>query len=546
MKRNDFSNVGENINMEVVFSKPLAIEKNFYQLLYALTSFYLVFPTLFFAYGWLIWPFNVITVSVIVFFIIVTIKDIYKISLFLKKNWVPYNSISKIIGRVTPAFLVIVTWLAFSGIGGLGFQNGDYDLKNTLLRSLIIQKWPLSMVLEGSSTKVVYPLNYYLPAAIVGKMFGWIEANAFMFVWSLAGIVLAFIWFAVISQISFKQNNTSQLLHLVLIFCLAGGLDYIGAYIIKDIPFSLTRHIDNWAWHIQYSSNSTLVYWVPHHAIPAWLLTGMIVASIYKEHDLKYLGIAITASILWSPFTILGIFPYLMLLIIKYLSPKNRKYIFNSRSFVTNIIALWTGGIYLLYIASNNFSFPVTFIWNDIRNKELLISTLLQFWLLEFGFIAFLAISYFKFMKHQGENKKTSTKRQEYKDVSPSLYFGIYAFSILILILLPFLKMGIYNDIVMRSSIPALFIFWAFISKILIERKRNTEIKFDVLYSIILVTVFVGFFSSFAEIARSVEFYRFGPPNFHDIREIGTENNLETVQQRAGRDDSFFYRYIGK
>ncbi len=140
MKRNDFSNVGENINTEVVFPKPLAIEKNFYQLLYALTSFYLVFPTLFFAYGWLRWPFNVITVSVIVFFIIVTIKDIYKISLFFKKNWIPYNSISKIIGRVTPAFLVIVTWLAFSGIGGLGFQNGDYDLKNTLLRSLIIQK----------------------------------------------------------------------------------------------------------------------------------------------------------------------------------------------------------------------------------------------------------------------------------------------------------------------------------------------------------------------------------------------------------------------
>jgi len=534
--------------LRVGIPKQMDIEKNSHQLLYALTSLYLVFPTLFFAYGWLRWPFNVITVFLVLFFIVVIVKDIYQTSKFLKNNWLIDNSISKIIAWVAPTFSVIVTWLAFSGIGGLGFQNGDYDLKNALLRSLVIQKWPLSMVLEGSSTKFVYPLNYYLPAAIVGKLLGWIEANAFMFVWSLAGIILAFIWFAVISRVSLKQKKTSQLLSLVMIFCLAGGLDYIGAYIIKDMPFSLTRHIDNWAWQIQYSSNSTLVYWVPHHAIPAWLLTGMVVTSIYKVHDLKYLGIAIAASILWSPFAVLGIFPYLIFLSIKYLSQKNRKHIFNSCSLVINIIALWTGIIYLLYIASNNFSFPITFIWNDIRDKQLLFSTLLQFWSLEFGFIAFLTISYFiyKFLKHNGENQTTSRKLKKKRSGLQFLYIEIYAFSILILIFLPFLKMGIYNDIVMRSSIPALFVFWAVVGKILVEPRRGFQNKFNIIHIFILITVIVGFFSSFSEIARSVENYQFGPPSFHDVPELGAENNLDTVQQRAGRNDSFFYRFIGK
>ncbi len=526
MKKNNYINTGE---------------KNAYQLLYALTSLYLVFPTLFFAYGWLRWPINAITISLIIFFIIIVLKDVYQILLYLQKNWLPYNPISKTLAWITPPFLVLIVWLTFSGVGGLGFQNGDYDLKNVLLRSLIIQKWPLSMVVEGHQVKLVYYLNYYLPAAVVGKLLGWLEANAFMFIWSLVGVVLAFIWFVIISQISLKPKKVSRLLYLALIFCLAGGLDYIGAYIIKDMPFSLTRHIDNWAWHMQYSSNSTLIYWVPQHAIPAWLLTGMVVTSIYKMHDIKYLGVAIAASVLWSPFALLGIFPYTILLGIRYFSPKNSHYILNLESFIMIIVAFWTGGIWILYIASNKFSFPMTFIWNDIKDSQILLITLLQFWFLEFGFLAFLSIGYFtlNFDKHQ-------EKKKIFNPPFP-LYFNVYAVSILILVFLPFLKMGIYNDIVMRSSIPALFIFWAVISKILIDRpKRGKQYKFNALYTVILVTVLVGFFSSFVEITRSVENYQFGPPFFYDIRELGNENNTTAVMQRVGKDDTFFYHYLAK
>ena len=511
-------------------------------ILIAFTSLYLVFPTIFFAYGWLKYPYNVITIFGIGIFFVFAIREIYQRLKSFRNNWSVQSTF------ILP-FVIIAIWLSLSGIGGLGFQNGDYDLKNTLLRSLIIEKWPLSMIVEGVSMKVVYHLAYYLPAAAIGKLFGWIESNAFMFLWSFLGVMLAFFWFVNISRIVVKKNSSS-LFYLTIIFCLAGGLDFVGAYFVKDMPFSLIKHIDNWAWHVQYSSQTTLMYWVPQHSIPAWLLTGMVVSTINKAQSIKYIGISVAASILWSPFAIVGIFPYLIVLGFMYLLPENRKFIFNRNSLIINAIAIWMGSIFLLYIASNNFSFPMEFIWNDIQNTRILVLTLLQFWFLEFGFLVFLIFAY-NFVAQQKHTKEVKSVFQKSGDFwmffsSNQKQHSLFLLSIMILFVLPFFKMGIYNDLVMRSSIPALFIFWSVISKILVERNRGAGVKLKFLYTLISITVFVGFLSSFAEMARSIEFYQFGPPDFYSVREIGAENNVATVMQRAGRDDTFFYHYLGK
>ncbi len=295
------------------------------KLLYALTSFYLVFPTIFFAYGWFRWPYNFITILLIFFILFLTMKDIYQNAQFLRKNWLKHSSISKTITWIIPAFLALIAWVSFSGVGGLGFQNMDYEIRNILFRGLITQDWPLTAAINGVSTNFVYYFGYYLPAAAIGKMFGWVEANIFIALWSFFGVLLAFVWFSAISQI-FLKKNAYKLLFLALVFCLAGGLDHIGIYITKDIPFSLTNFVENWIG-FQYSSNATLLYWVPLHAIPAWLLTGMVVTNIYKMQNIKYVGVSIAASIIWSPFAVAGISPYLIILAFICLLPQNRQHI---------------------------------------------------------------------------------------------------------------------------------------------------------------------------------------------------------------------------
>jgi len=535
----------------------LSIEDSFRRLLTAITALYLVFPTLFFAYGWLRWPINLITILLIVLFFIYVTKDIYQTARYLWENQREYIYTRKTIGWVIATTLVIITWVSFSGIGGLGYQNDDYRAKNALLNDLINQKFPLNAVISGVTTKIVYYYNYYLPAVAVGKIFGWIAANFLMIIWSFVGIVIAFAWFLIISKVSLKEK-VFRLFPLALVFCLAGGLDFVGAYILKDLPFSWSRHIEFWVEYYQYSSNTTLVYWVPQHAIPAWLLTGMIATSLYKTQNIKYIGISVAASILWSPFAVVGIFPYLLILFFFYMaSPENRKLIFNPVTFVFNSLAFWTGGIYLLYIASNKFSFPITYMWEVIENKRQLTTTLLKFWFVEFGLLAFLVVGYFmvRFFAYLFENNthKVSLWKKWFDAMDKNFnikfpQFGLFILSVLILIILPFFKMGIFNDLVMRGSIPALFIFWAIVSKIILDSniQKQFRLKFDFGYFLILATLIMGFLTAYSEIVRSAENYKFGPPSSDSISALGNEDRLELVKQRAGKDDSFFYRYFGK
>ena len=539
---------------------PFSTEKSFLSLLNALTAFYLVIPLLFFAYGWLKWPINLISILFILYIIIYTAKDIKDTIAFLWENRRTFIFFRYLVSWGVLAASVLVVWISLSGIGGLGFQNDDYRAKNALLNDLINQPFPLTATISGVETKIVYYYNYYLPAVIIGKAWGWIAANIFIVLWSFIGISIAFIWFYIISQVSLKKGKAHRLLLLVLIFCLAGGLDIIGAYVLKGMSFSWSRHIEFWAEYFQYSSNTTLVYWVPQHAIPAWLLTGMLVSSIYKSGDLKYVGISVVASILWSPFAVVGIIPYLLLLVFFYtFFPERRRFLFPPTTFMFNIIAFWLGIISALYIGSNKFSFPITFIWNVIEGKRHLIASLLKFWFVEFGFLAFIIAIYFfmrffAYKKVNSDNKKTVplfrswfSALDEYFNIKPA-QFSIFTLSLFILIILPFLKMGLFNDIVMRSSIPALFILWATVSKIIFNDNiwKYFQIKFDFLYFAIIVTLIGGFFTGCSEIVRSIENYELGPPSSSLVASLGSEDRLELVKQRAGNDNTFFYRYIGK
>jgi len=537
--------------------KHISIKDAFYQLLSEITAFYLVFPTLFFAYGWLKWPINFITLLLIMFFLAYTVKDMSQTSKYLWRNRQKHVYSRKTIGWIIASALLIILWLSFSGIGGIGYQNDDYRAKNALFNDLINQSFPLTATFSEVTTKIVYYYNYYLPPVAIGKLFGWKVANFFMFLWSFIGVAIAFAWFLIISQISLK-GKAHKLLPLVLIFCLAGGLDFIGAYILKDLPFSWSRHIEFWVEYYQYSSNTTLIYWAPQHAIPAWLLTGMVVASIYKSQNLKYIGISLTASILWSPFAIIGIFPYLFALFFLYiLSPQRKNLIFNPVANFFNAIAIWTGGIYLLYIASNNFSFPITVMWKVIENKRYFFATLLKFWFVEFGLLTFWATIYLviHFLVYMTKNKKNSVSLwhnwldalDENFNIKPN-QFTITAMSVAVLIVLPFFKMGIFNDLVMRGSISALFIFWATISKILLDSNIQPyrQLRLDIGYFLVSVTLIIGFLTGYSEIVRSVENYQFGPPPSSAVSSLGNEDRLELVKQRAGRDNTFFYRYLGK
>lgn len=531
------------------------MENHRHQLLVAATALYLVIPALIFAYGWLRSPFEIISLLLIVIFIAVSLRDIYRLvgkaglRLALKVN----GRLSRSFILLCLAFVLIGLWFLFSGSGGFGYQNYDHKVNNALLRDLIIQPWPLTAFLHGVSTPIVYYLGYYLPIAVIGKLLGWKIANLFAFLWTYIGIVLSFIWFLKLGRIKI-ENRVSRALGLVLMFCLAGGLDYVGFYLVRGNAFYIANHIEFWAGYFQYSSNTTLIYWVPQHTVAAWLMTGMVVDSLYESYNLRYLGMVLATGILTSPFGVFGNVPFLVIVFIRYLFSKDRRTLFTRTSLIFNVASIWVAIMHLLYLTSNQLAFPQGWIWTFVNDRLSLIRTLIYFWILEFMLLTCLVLVFIwlgirlsqpvskESAIPKWQNRFLLLKRQF--DIDPPL-FCLFLISLVVLILLPLYKMGQIDNLVMRGSIPSLFIFWIFVTKVVIDANIWIKLRLNFLYVLIIMTILLGFFPAISEISRSILHYHFGPP---DISSVPMTSKLDKRDklQRTGSMDSVFFRYIAK
>ncbi len=528
-----------------------------HQFLGALTTLYLILPVIGFAFGWLRFPLAVITILLLIVYLLFILRDLNNA---VKAFRLPEGKVfglglsSQSYFWIAVAFLIILVWLLSSGAGGAGFQNTDYDAANALLKDLIIKSWPLTALVDSASRKIVYYVGYYLPSAVVGKIFGWVAANIFIFFWTLIGVLLAFAWFIRTSAIRLGVKGV-KLVGLAFVFCLAGGLDFFGAFVFKGNAFTLTEHIEFWPEIFQYSSQTTLLYWVPQHTIAAWLLTGMLVNYLYQPKNLKYLGMAVAAGVIWTPFGVIGLTFFLLLIPLVYLSSDNSKFILNRKSILFNLAAIWIGCLHVLFLASNQYSFDHGFIWKLVDDKANLFQTIMAFWSFEFAFLAIVIEVYLWFGISTDRSEKWSSARVWLADQLESLkqtfdvskiQFTIFLVSLFSLTLLPLYKMGILNDLVMRASIPSLFVFWAFVSKAVMDRDIQIKPRLKIFKIIISMILIAGFFPSIVEISRSIQNYRFGPPPFDLVAESSKANRREKVIQRIGTDEAFFFQYIGK
>jgi hypothetical protein len=153
---------------------------------------YIVLPFLIFIIGWLKWYYALIISATVL------------ISLFFSFNqYEPYPKldIKKYPKKIIIAFSVIILWVLFSGIGGFGYQNGDHHFRNAIFRDLITHEWPviydiqgieLNHPLKGKTFMLVYYIGYWLPSAVVGKLFGWSAANFSLFLWTVLGLFLTY------------------------------------------------------------------------------------------------------------------------------------------------------------------------------------------------------------------------------------------------------------------------------------------------------------------------------------------------------------------
>ncbi|MEI8198913.1 MAG: hypothetical protein WCG21_02540 [Eubacteriales bacterium] len=361
---------------------------------------------------------------------------------------------------VIVSIILLAVWVLFSGQGGFSFQNADYQYRNAIFRDLIEKSWPViynynpqnipaNSSIAGTSNLAVltYYIAFWLPGALFGKLFGWYAGNAFLYFWSLLGIVL------IVYYLFRTLRNTSVWSVVILIFF--SGLDILGYVIISGKYPGPIDHIEWWSG-FQYSSNTTLLFWVFNQTITIWLAI-LLILNLKNTRSLFFLYAML---LLHGPFPFLGMLP----------------------------IVLWKA----------YQGYPLTIPTEDTERKNPVFVFLLWFWngvrrALSFenvfGGISVLLIIYL-YLSNNMSAGKTGTNNFSFNYCVFVFFEGgmyllflyvdhhrkpLYWISLISLLLIPFFKVGSSQDFCMRVSIPALFMVQILIQQTLLGRQEQKQ-----------------------------------------------------------------------
>ncbi len=387
--------------------KPLA--KPGLSLLDGLVCLYLVLPLLMFC-AWFKWPVAI---------------GLALLTCYGFVNALPGLQLRRLdLSGRTIALLVLVAlaWTALAGVGHLFYANVDWLIRDAVLRDLVATPWPplYDGGTGGAAPQILRaPVGFYLPAAAAGSVLGLRCADILLYLWTAMGFALV-LW-AAMTLFTTRRERVICVLAMLLF----GGLDLIGFPLMQGRLPALGEHVEWWASFAQYSSNSTLLFWVPNHALPAWL--GVLLAlRHWRTPELARMALMLAAAItLWSPLSAAGLVPFFLAGL-------------NWRRDIGAVLAMRAGLPFLAvaalvarYITLDTQAIASGWSIDLFPNARMFWRYYGDFCMLEFGVIALLLAWLRAF----------------------DLRVGV---AILVLAALPFYHFGGGNDLVMRSSIPAL------------------------------------------------------------------------------------------
>lgn len=390
-----------------------------------LTIAYMLVPHLIFSFGWLKLPFALLLSLALIggYFLFCRTATITRHSYpFSLENNRQYLALA----------IIVVMMTLFSGAGALLPQTADWNKHSAILNELLLNDWPVRF--SGSPGKggdwlLCYYFAYYLPAAVIGKYSGLPLANGALFLWTLLGFSLTVIW---LRRLSGKNSWI-----VIVIWIFLSGMDLVGAAlggVVRD-------NLQWWARFAQYSSNTTLLQWVPQHALPGWLATSVIVDQVERKGGLANIGFVAALTGLWSPFVTLGLLPLVVVAAIR-LKAKG----------LCSLLNLAIAPVILLPVAAflQSTRFQEIHGYTCFKSYGLLGGS--WFWL-KFCLLEFLLVFILLGMLYLKNNGPYIVYQRE--------WFVTWGWALMVpLTLLPFFHVGIFNDLAMRASIPALFLLW--------------------------------------------------------------------------------------
>lgn len=363
--------------------------------------------------------------------------------------------------QITPGMLLFLILFLFAvavicGWGDFMSQSTDWVKHNALLQDLTYQRWPVFYQDAVTPSMLTYYIGQYLVPAAVGKLFCSTRVSEIMFMfWGVVGLlIISLNLFSGLNAKSFSHQLVILLLLLLFNGCLPLAQQMYRLFTLGRTDF------DPYQWHwmpflfgenpclLQYRSNFVDLRWVMPQCISIWL-----VLSIWWKHrgNVESFLPLMLPCMLNGAISFLGLAVMAMLSVaVTWMTEKTKLSDLVWKVFsMDNILSLLFLAVPLLvYFSGNLFSEKPAYA--GFARQDVPLRLYVCFVLGEFGLYALLV-----WKKHRKN----------------SLFWS----AILLLAVLPFFKVGYYNDLVMSASIPAMFLLMICILDNLLENRKSWQ-----------------------------------------------------------------------
>jgi hypothetical protein len=436
---------------------------------------------------------------------------------------------------VLAAFLIALAWSYFGGMNGFWYQSSDWDCRNALYFDLIRYGWPVMYDQSGGS--LVYYIGFWLPPAAVAKVFLVFSENValmagrmLLWLWSSLGITLvALLLFQVLGVMGRKQK-----IFAMALLVLFSGMDLLGAVLehtfdlmMQPRPRPSGPHLEWWMhFKCQFSSNTTLLFWVFNQTIVAWVVTLLFL----KDDDPGNYVLYGVACLFCAPFACVGLAVLMAVKACMFFTGNIRRLAVVFRSIFTpqNLLALLLLVPVVFYLLSANAvggetasvggAEGVSFFSGKYFSGKFLL-----FILLEVGVYLLLVLS------------------DKYRN---PLYYALWA----TFLIAPYFHIGKSLDFPMRATIPALFVLMVYTGRYLKEHLKSGPWAKRICAWILLVCLVIGTGTPAVEFYRG--FYHTGKEQKIRLEDQSLMTfNAEKANYNfitAEPENHFFFRHLAK
>lgn len=392
--------------------------------------------------------------------------------------------------------IVAAGWVLLTPAGGMvGLLDDvptDWLKHRALFSELGANAWPVwpanplhpylpAGEADAGAPLLRYYLGWYMVPGLAARWLGLAALNWAVPVWCWGGVALVVLLFAagcrgwretVLAVAVLVGFSGMDLLRNVLLH----GMDWVDwrtAFRFDGLwpTVGLQRGLVEWprfdgVWvYLQYSANTTGLMFLPQHTVSAALGALLVVQLSDRPRFLAVSGVLLAAVVFWSPFAALGLLPLLAVPVCTHgLRPFLR--------WQNLLLAPPVGLLLVTYLTSGAQEVPSGFLWEQY-DAGTLAKLMPVFYLTEFGILAGLLVwlqpgpEPEAAERPHARRRARSRKRKKARE-HPSSWSArgralvgrdpFLAASVATLFVLPVYSFGLYNDLPMNASKPAVFV----------------------------------------------------------------------------------------